>query len=93
MNNNSSLPLPLILKYLNSRREELADLKNSKLELKTIVHKIRGNAATFGLPQLGIIAGQIEEALMANPNQLNALEQLTNQMKLEVEFQISQIQI
>lgn len=68
METDQLLPQALQLKYLRSRKDELSqalhDDFNSDLKaLKTMVHKMRGNAATFGFPTLGKIAGEVEDLL------------------------------
>lgn len=70
---NPNLPPGFQAKYLKSRLNELSHLRSGgpSLDLrvlKTVVHKIRGNAATFGLPSLGQIAGEIEDTLTMQPS-------------------------
>lgn len=93
MNLDHGLPPAMVLKYLNGRRQELSVPVNDFAQLKTIAHKIRGNAATFGLPQLGSIAGRIEDELLSTNPDSKALERLQSQLLAEVDALVSQAQI
>ncbi len=90
MNLELGLPAAVVLKYLNRRRLELAKSQPEHDELKTFVHKMRGNAATFGLPVLGFLAAKIEDELISRqaPDS-KSLELWVNQLRLEVDSQIA----
>lgn len=62
-----NLPLSLKLKYLKNRLEEieravqLIEINDFSMA-KKMGHQTKGNAVTFGLPQIGIIGFQLERA-------------------------------
>ncbi len=89
----SQLPPALVLKYLLSRKTELSNWKMDPLTFRTVVHKIRGNAATFGMPKLGLLAGQIEDSILKNSEEFVTLEPLVSQLQSEVDSQIFQISV
>lgn len=61
----------LIPDYLENRRIELGELRshisrNDVAKIKTIGHKLAGNAGGYGLHSLGKIGAKIESAAIAN---------------------------
>lgn len=59
--------LDLMELYLKTRREEIDSYfvlaeKKEFAQIKSLFHKIKGNAGSFGFPQLGLIARDIEAA-------------------------------
>ncbi len=61
------LPAETILRYIERRRTDL-DVCRSALQtgdfskVETIGHQLKGNAATFGFPDLGLVGADIEKA-------------------------------
>lgn len=89
METEFGLPPGMQLKYLRSRLDDLAKISSpltdaGREELKIISHKMRGNAATFGLPKLGSLAAEIEDILNIEPLATERLELLAIQLKQEI---------
>ncbi len=62
------LTLDQIKRYLENRTKEFATLGASiaaqdKAALRGLTHRIKGNAALYGMPELGLIAGKVVDAL------------------------------
>jgi HPt (histidine-containing phosphotransfer) domain-containing protein len=62
------LTLDQIKKYLENRTKEFGNLGASvaaqdKAGLRGLAHRIKGNAALYGMPELGLVAGRLVEAL------------------------------
>jgi HPt (histidine-containing phosphotransfer) domain-containing protein len=57
------------IKYLERRKPDIESLYNSintrsLCEISQIVHKLKGNGATFGYPEISKISREIEDALL-----------------------------
>lgn len=64
-----TIPAELIGKYIDNRQNEVGMLRellaHGKYELiANKAHNIKGNAASFGFPELGVVAQQMEAAAL-----------------------------
>jgi HPt (histidine-containing phosphotransfer) domain-containing protein len=84
----------LVPDYLENRRLELIDLKKlieqkDLAKIKTIGHKLAGNAGGYGFHTLGTIGSKIEKAAIAN--NLSEMSQFASEIedflkKIEIEY-------
>ena len=93
MDLNNSYPAPvisqeMILSYLRRRHEEIRACRDALTQqnwevLKRTGHRIKGNAETFGLPQLAPIAEKLEKC--ADQKEAQQAAPLLNQLESAVE--------
>jgi len=62
------LTLDAVRKYLNNRTKEFGELgpaiaAQDKAGIRGIAHRIKGNAALYGMPELGFAAGRLVDAI------------------------------
>lgn len=68
--------------YIRKWTEDLSRLETQDLpQLEVIGHKLKGNAKTFGYPQLGVLGAELEEASKCR-NKKKTSEILIRIMKL-----------
>lgn len=65
----------IVPKFLSARREDMGTLSTllanqSWAEIQSLAHKIKGNAGSYGLTELGKLGGELEAACKAQNVQL-----------------------
>jgi HPt (histidine-containing phosphotransfer) domain-containing protein len=78
------IPIASQIKYLERRHEELGIAKQALSKgdlssLQSMGHKLKGNGATFGFPELGELGAELETA--AAENRLDQISSLMNRFE------------
>lgn len=64
----ADLTLDQVRRYLDNRTKEFGDFgaevaARNSAGIRVVAHKVKGNAALYGMPELGLAAGRLVESL------------------------------